>query len=67
MIRIFVPADSVAVACGVERVLAALRAVAAKAGLPLEVTRTGSRGLHWLEPLIEVERGGVRLGYGPLE
>ncbi|MFN9356841.1 MAG: formate dehydrogenase, partial [Alphaproteobacteria bacterium] len=67
MIRIFVPADSVAVACGVERVLAALRAVAAKAGLPLEVTRTGSRGLHWLEPLIEVERGGVRLGYGPLK
>lgn len=67
MIRIFVPADSVAVACGVEAVLAALYAVAAKAGLPLEVKRTGSRGLHWLEPLIEVERGGVRLGYGPLK
>jgi formate dehydrogenase iron-sulfur subunit len=67
VIRIFAPSDSVAVACGIEPVLAALRAVAAKAGMPLEVTRTGSRGLHWLEPLIEVERGGVRLGYGPLK
>jgi formate dehydrogenase iron-sulfur subunit len=66
VIRVFVPADSVAVACGVEAVLAALRLVAEKAGLSLVVTRTGSRGLHWLEPLIEVERGGVRHGYGPL-
>ena len=32
----------------------------------VEIVRTGSRGLYWLEPLVEIERDGVRLGYGPL-
>ncbi|MFT6542610.1 MAG: formate dehydrogenase iron-sulfur subunit, partial [Maricaulis maris] len=30
------------------------------------VIRNGSRGLFWLEPLIEVERNGERLGFGPV-
>jgi formate dehydrogenase iron-sulfur subunit len=32
-----------------------------------EVVRTGSRGMHWLEPLVEAEVNGERHGYGPIE
>ncbi|MFZ5619360.1 MAG: formate dehydrogenase beta subunit [Pseudomonadota bacterium] len=58
---IFVPLDSVAIALGADEVADAFSKAGAK------VVRTGSRGLHWLEPLIEVERGGVRYGFGPVE
>ena len=61
--RIFVPADAAAVAVGADDVAAAL----ARA-MPDDTTivRTGSRGLFWLEPLIEVERDGQRIGFGPI-
>ena len=32
----------------------------------LTIVRTGSRGLFWLEPLIEVETAAGRIGYGPV-
>ena len=59
--KIYVPMDSAAKALGAEDVVAALRAAAPAA----EIVRTGSRGMIWLEPLVEVERDGVRHGYGP--
>ena len=33
--------------------------------LELSIVRTGSRGLFWLEPLVEVETTKGRVGYGP--
>jgi formate dehydrogenase iron-sulfur subunit len=67
MIRIFVPRDAAAVACGADAVTAALRGAAARAGLAVEIVRTGSRGMLWLEPLVEVEEAGIRHGFGPLD
>lgn len=32
----------------------------------MTVTATGSRGMLWLEPMAEIERNGVRHGFGPL-
>ncbi|MGZ0149036.1 NADH-ubiquinone oxidoreductase-F iron-sulfur binding region domain-containing protein [Kribbella sp. WER1] len=32
----------------------------------VEVVRTGSRGMLWLEPLVEVETADGRVGYGPV-
>ncbi len=29
--------------------------------------RTGSRGLYWLEPMVEVETADGRIAYGPVE
>ena len=29
--------------------------------------RNGSRGMHWLEPLLEVVTSNGRIGYGPVE
>jgi formate dehydrogenase iron-sulfur subunit len=53
--------DSAAKALGAEEVVAAIRAAAPEA----EIIRTGTRGMIWLEPLVEVEIDGVRHGYGP--
>ncbi len=44
----------------------ALAREARNRGLELSLTRTGSRGLFWLEPLVEVDTPKGRVGYGPL-
>ena len=64
--RIFVPADSAALSVGADAVAAALAAEARRRGVDLMIVRTGSRGLFWLEPLVEVERADGRIGYGPV-
>jgi formate dehydrogenase iron-sulfur subunit len=61
--KFYVPMDSAAKALGAEEVVAALREAAPEA----EIVRTGSRGMIWLEPLVEVEVDGVRHGFGPVE
>ncbi|GAA4216133.1 formate dehydrogenase iron-sulfur subunit [Sagittula marina] len=61
--KIYVPMDSAAKALGAEDVVAALRAAAPDA----QIVRTGTRGMIWLEPLVEVEIDGVRHGFGPAE
>jgi formate dehydrogenase iron-sulfur subunit len=64
--RIFVPADSAALAVGAGRVAKALAEGLAARGLSAKIVRTGSRGLFWLEPLVEVETPDGRIGYGPV-
>ena len=65
-IRVFVPRDAAAVACGADDVAQALAKAAKKATAKVEIIRNGSRGMLWLEPLVEVEREGVRFGFGPV-
>ncbi len=67
MTRVFIANDSAALAVGAEPVARKLRDEAAKRSIVVEIVRTGSRGLYWLEPLIEVETSQGRVGYGPLE
>jgi formate dehydrogenase iron-sulfur subunit len=57
--RIFVPADAAALALGADAVARALEPHAT-------IVRTGSRGLFWLEPMIEVETAAGRVAYGPV-
>ncbi|MDI1343825.1 MAG: formate dehydrogenase, partial [Pseudolabrys sp.] len=64
--RIFVPRDAAARAVGADRVAAAIVAEAKSLGLAIDVVRTGSRGLFWLEPMIEVETPGGRIAFGPM-
>ncbi|MET4385670.1 formate dehydrogenase iron-sulfur subunit [Bradyrhizobium sp. F1.4.3] len=64
--RIFVPRDAAAVAVGADEVATAFEQVAEKRGLPIEIVRTGSRGLCWLEPMVEVATPAGRVAYGPL-
>ncbi|MFB4202741.1 formate dehydrogenase beta subunit, partial [Arhodomonas sp. KWT2] len=64
--KVFLSRDSSAQSIGAEAVARALARVAAERGEPLELVRTGSRGLFWLEPMIEIERDGRREGFGPV-
>lgn len=64
--RVFIPRDSAALSVGADRVAAALAIEANRRGLTLEIIRTGSRGLLYLEPLVEVETAEGRIGYGPV-
>ncbi|WP_371367824.1 formate dehydrogenase beta subunit [Pseudomonas sp. QL9] len=66
MLKLFVPRDSVARAVGAENVAAALVREAERRQIPLDLQRTSSRGLYWLEPLVELESANGRLGFGPL-
>jgi formate dehydrogenase iron-sulfur subunit len=64
--RIYISRDSGALCVGAEEVAAAFRKAFDKRGLDVEIVRTGSRGLYWLEPLVEVARPEGRAGYGPV-
>ena len=65
-LRVFVPRDAAAVAAGADAVARALTEAARSHGVALDVVRTGSRGMHWLEPLVEVDGAAGRTGFGPV-
>jgi formate dehydrogenase iron-sulfur subunit len=64
--RIFVPCDAAAIAVGADDVITALEQAAEKRGQPIQIVRTGSRGLCWLEPMVEVATPRGRVAYGPV-
>ena len=64
--KIYVPLDSAAVALGADALVSAIKAEAARRGVAVEVVRNGSRGMIWLEPLVEVISPAGRLGFGPM-
>ncbi|MFN8651348.1 MAG: NADH-quinone oxidoreductase subunit NuoF [Gemmatimonadales bacterium] len=66
MTRIFVSRDSGALSMGAEKVAMAIATEAVTRNQPVTVVRNGSRGLYWLEPLVEVETPAGRLAYGPV-
>ena len=63
---VYVPRDSAALACGADEVAAALQAECARRGVVLNMVRNGSRGMFWLEPLVEVATPQGRIAYGPV-
>ncbi len=65
-LRLFIPVDAGALAVGAEEVAAAIRAAAARQNVALDIVRTGSRGLYWLEPMVEAETPAGRVAYGPV-
>ncbi|MGZ6007043.1 MAG: formate dehydrogenase beta subunit [Rhizomicrobium sp.] len=64
--RVYIPVDSAAVAVGADAVAQAVAREAEKRKVAVEIVRTGSRGLHWLEPLIEVATPQGRVAFGPM-
>jgi formate dehydrogenase iron-sulfur subunit len=65
--RIYVPRDAAALALGAENVAKAIAQEIVARGLDAKIVRNGSRGMHWLEPLVEIEVAGKRIGYGPVK
>jgi formate dehydrogenase iron-sulfur subunit len=66
MTTVYVPRDSAACSVGADAVAAAITAHAEANGLDIRVVRNGSRGMLWLEPLVEVATDEGRVGYGPV-
>ena len=65
-ITIYVPRDSAALAVGADAVATAIVHEARTVGVAVQVVRNGSRGLFWLEPLVEVVTDAGRVAYGPV-
>ena len=63
MTRVFIPADTSAKSLGADQLVTFLQNQTNFTG---EIIRNGSRGLTWLEPLIEVETENGRFAYGPV-
>ncbi len=64
--KVFVPLDSAAVALGADKIAEAIVAQGAARGVDVQVVRNGSRGMVWLEPLVEVVTDKGRVGFGPM-
>ncbi len=64
---LYLPGDAGAVAVGADDVAAALQIAAEANKLDVTVVRTGSRGLFWLEPMLEVDSPNGRIAFGPLD
>ena len=65
-VTIYIPCDSGALALGAEKVAKAVEKEISARGLDAKIVRNGSRGLYWLEPMVEVETDSGRVAYGPV-
>ncbi|HKB84174.1 MAG TPA: NADH-ubiquinone oxidoreductase-F iron-sulfur binding region domain-containing protein [Burkholderiales bacterium] len=65
-VRVYIPRDSSALSLGAESVASAVAVEAARRRADITIVRNGSRGLYWLEPMVEVETVQGRVAYGPV-
>ena len=65
-VTVYVPRDSAALSVGADQVVAAIGREARQRGLEINFVRNGSRGMLWLEPLVEIQHASGRLAYGPV-
>jgi formate dehydrogenase iron-sulfur subunit len=65
-VKVFIPRDSAALAVGADEVASTLVQEAAKRGVSIALVRNSSRGMFWLETLVEVQTPSGRVAYGPV-
>ena len=63
---VFVPCDASALSVGANAVAVAIASEAELRETNVRIVRNGSRGLLWLEPLVEVKTTQGRVAYGPV-
>jgi formate dehydrogenase iron-sulfur subunit len=66
-VTLYIPRDAAALAVGAQTLVHAIESEAARRGAAIRVVRNGSRGLLWLEPLVEVATAAGRVAYGPVQ
>ncbi|TDK68447.1 formate dehydrogenase beta subunit [Sapientia aquatica] len=64
---IYVPIDSSAIALGANEVAEKIASQAQARGIEIKLIRNGSRGMFWLEPMVEVATDKGRIAFGPIE
>ena len=62
-VTVYIPCDAAALSMGADEVASAIQA---KGGDCVTIIRNGSRGMLYLEPLVEVETASGRIAYGPV-
>ncbi len=67
IVKVYVPRDSSALSLGANRTAKAIVAEAAKRGVEIALIRNGSRGIYWLEPLVEVATDKGRVAFAPVQ
>jgi formate dehydrogenase iron-sulfur subunit len=67
MLTVYIPSDTTAKSLGSDRIANLVADCAHNCSLELTIKRNGTRGLYWLEPLIEVDTPEGRVGYGPVD
>ncbi len=65
-VKVYVPCDAAALSVGADETAAAIAAAAKKRNIKIDIVRNGSRGMLWLEPLVEVATPDGRIAYGPV-
>lgn len=65
-VTIYVSGDAAALAVGADKTAVAIAQEAAQRGIEITIIRNGSRGMVWLEPLVEVVTDQGRVAYGPV-
>ena len=65
-LRVYVPCDTAARAVGADEVATAIAQHAHECDVDIHIVRNGSRGLLWLETLVEVDTPNGRIAYGPV-
>ncbi len=66
-VTIYIPRDSGALALGADKVAKAIEREIAEREIDARIVRNGSRGLYWLEPMVEVATDKGRIAYGPVK
>jgi formate dehydrogenase iron-sulfur subunit len=66
MVTVYIPRDTTACALGADAVAVAVATEAASRNIDINLVRNGSRGLFWLETLVELETESGRIAYGPV-
>lgn len=64
IVTVYVPCDAAALSMGADAVA---EAISARGGDDVRIVRNGSRGMLWLEPLVEVQTDAGRVAYGPVD
>ncbi len=65
-ITLYVPGDAGALALGADATARAIAEEAARREQAVRIVRNGSRGMFWLEPMVEVATPSGRQAYGPV-
>lgn len=64
--KVFVPSDTTAISLGSDDIAARMATTISQQDLALQLVRNGSRGLYWLEPMLELETEAGRVAFGPV-
>lgn len=66
-VTVYVPCDSASLALGADKIAKTIAAEAGKRNSEVKLVRNGSRGLFWLEPMVEISTSKGRVAYGPVQ